>query len=102
MRYTATLFSARGHNPLIRFLGKRTWPSGPESPHPHPAAPTEIQKRFAEFTKSSAWSSSADSQNTSKNIHSEFWDAPTRFWRPKVRELEDAEIDVIMSGGAAT
>jgi len=94
--------------PLINFIGKRSWPSKPESQHPHPAAPTEQQKSFPDFLKkfeasssSSSSSPSSGKKSGSKEIFGEFWEAPARFWRPRIRELEEWEIDAISSGGAS-
>ncbi|KAJ7050479.1 hypothetical protein C8F01DRAFT_1377562 [Mycena amicta] len=77
------------HQPLIKFLGKRSWPSTPTAPSGHPAAPPEFQKSF-----------SASPAKTGGAL-SEFWEAPVRFWRPRNRDLEEAEIDAILSGGAS-
>ena len=29
-------------------------------------------------------------------MFSDFWEAPGRLWRPKVRQLEDVEIDAVL------
>ncbi|KIM84052.1 hypothetical protein PILCRDRAFT_819082 [Piloderma croceum F 1598] len=92
--------------PLISFIGKRSWPSKPESQHPHPAAPSELQQTFSDFVKkfessSSSVSPSNGANGGSKEAFGEFWEAPARFWRPRIRELEDGEIDAISSGGAS-
>jgi len=42
---------AAAHRPLIRFLGKRSWPSTSNVQHAHPAAPEELKKSFGEFLK---------------------------------------------------
>ncbi|KAF7370767.1 hypothetical protein MSAN_00710100 [Mycena sanguinolenta] len=70
---------AAHRQPLIKFVGKRSWPSTQATPHAHPAAPPEFQKR----------------------VVSEFWLAPERFWRPRGRELEESEIEAVLSGGAS-
>ena len=73
----------------------------PESQHPHPAAPSELQKAFSDFVKkfeasSSLHSASGGTNNGgSKDAFGEFWEAPARFWRPRIRELEDGEMDAI-------
>ncbi|KAF8216338.1 hypothetical protein K438DRAFT_1657513, partial [Mycena galopus ATCC 62051] len=83
--------------PLIQFVGKRSWPSTQAAPHAHPAAPPEFQKRYSDV----AAPSSADSKGKTGSAVSEFWLAPDRFWRPRVRELEDSEIDAVLTGGAS-
>ncbi|KAJ7760374.1 hypothetical protein B0H16DRAFT_1532100 [Mycena metata] len=90
MRATLRVLAAQ-HQPLIRFLGKRSWPSGQATPHAHPAAPPEFQKRFLRPSP----------QVGTDSVVSEFWEAPERFWRPRIRELEESEIDAILSGGAS-
>ena len=72
----------------------------PESQHPHPAAPSELQQAFSDFVKKFESSSSSVSQSNgakggTKEAFGEFWEAPARFWRPRIRELEDGEIDAI-------
>ncbi|KAF9003417.1 hypothetical protein BDQ17DRAFT_1425373 [Cyathus striatus] len=95
------------HQPLIRFIGKRVWSSTPEAPHAHPAAPAELREHFGEFLKKIQSSSPSSSQTTgpssegTKAVYNDFWEAPSRFWRPRVRELEDTEMEAIMSGGAS-
>lgn len=109
------------HRPLIHFLGKRQWStsiymlaaahysslsypflllSEPESPHPHPAAPVELQKSFPDFLKkfessASGSPSSTSSSSSAKQVYGEFWEAPSWVWKPRVRVLEEAEMDVI-------
>ncbi|KAF7294451.1 hypothetical protein MKEN_01437600 [Mycena kentingensis (nom. inval.)] len=83
------------HHPLIKFLGKRTWPSGPTPAKGHPAAPPEFQKAFSAVTSGSPASAS---KSGGGGALSEFWEAPRRFWH---RELEESEIDAITSGGAS-
>ncbi|KAK7467360.1 hypothetical protein VKT23_004417 [Stygiomarasmius scandens] len=98
MHPTVRVLSARVHNPLIRFLGRRNWPS--ETPHSHPFAPAELRDRnFVDFAKES--SSSGSSPSGSKAVYKEFWEAPQHIWKPKVHELEEAEIEAILSGGAS-
>ncbi|KAG7092606.1 hypothetical protein E1B28_008949 [Marasmius oreades] len=107
MHPTARIFSARVHTPLIRFLGKRDWPSGSETPHVHPAAPTELRnKNFSDFSTASSSSqspnsSSLSSPSSTSKAFKEFWEAPQRLCSPKVRELEEWEIDAVLSGGAS-
>jgi len=97
--------SARAHTPLIKFIGKRVWPSQLEERLPHPAAPAELKGRFAEFLAKMNFSpakSSSGKGSSDVNVYREFWEAPTRFWRPRIRQLTDAEMDSIMSGGASS
>ncbi|KIK59550.1 hypothetical protein GYMLUDRAFT_670773 [Collybiopsis luxurians FD-317 M1] len=104
MHPSLRILADRVHTPLIRFLGKRSWPSNPETPHAHPFAPSEYQsKNYAKFSSSSSSSSPLNnkSANDNGNTFQEFWDAPERFWKPRVHELEEAEIDAILSGGAS-
>jgi small subunit ribosomal protein YMR-31 len=115
MHASLRVFSANIHQPLIKFLGKRNWPSsklivaleilpsrkagaaGPDMPHAHPAAPSELKKSFSDFGRTfEATSSSSPLKTHRKDVFPEFWEAPDRFWRPKVRELEAAEIDAIL------
>ncbi|KAH8826961.1 hypothetical protein DL96DRAFT_1802465 [Flagelloscypha sp. PMI_526] len=96
--------SARPHQPLIRFLGKRSWPpSAHPEPKPHPSAPDEIKQGFGDFLKRLASSEAGAGSSATTGGNSSFdnfWDAPDRFWRPKNRELEDSEIDLVLNGGA--
>ncbi|KAF8239452.1 hypothetical protein L208DRAFT_52495 [Tricholoma matsutake] len=80
--------NAGAHHPLIKFLGKRTYPS----------APVELKQRFADFVKKFESSEAISEKSTDKAVFSEFWEAPERFWR---RDIEDAEITAILSGGAS-
>jgi small subunit ribosomal protein YMR-31 len=108
--------AARSHQPLIRFVGKRQWPSGKrliplhepflipfpatEPPHPHPAASAEIREQFADFLKKrlgrSSDSATRHGANASTVIYNNFWEAPIKFWKPRVRELDDWEMESIM------
>jgi small subunit ribosomal protein YMR-31 len=71
----------------------------PESQRPHPAAPSELQKSFSDFVRrfeaSSSSSSSGGKKGGGEEAFGEFWEAPARFWRPRIREIEDGEIDAI-------
>ncbi|KAH7888127.1 hypothetical protein F5I97DRAFT_1806085 [Phlebopus sp. FC_14] len=86
--------SARAHKPLIKFIGKRVWPSSAGPSHPHPAAPPEYRKSFSEMVPKSSPSSGPFSGE--QPAFQDFWDAPSRFWRPKYRELEEVEIDAVL------
>lgn len=72
-----------------------------DTPHAHPAAPPELKKSFSEFVKKfqasadSAPSPTAQSPKT-PTVFPEFWQAPERFWKPRVRELDENEIDAIL------
>ncbi|KAF9077109.1 hypothetical protein BDP27DRAFT_1282993 [Rhodocollybia butyracea] len=93
MHPSVRVFAARVHTPLIRFLGKRSWPSSPEAPHAHPFAPPEFQSK--------TYSKATSASESSKNVFHEFWEAPEKFWKPRVHQLEETEIDAILSGGAS-
>jgi len=69
-------FSTRVHQPLIKFLGKRNSPS---------------ERIHQQFTLTSH----------SGSVFDNFWEAPRRFWHPMLVELEEVEVDAIMSGGAS-
>ncbi|KJA24484.1 hypothetical protein HYPSUDRAFT_38502 [Hypholoma sublateritium FD-334 SS-4] len=100
--------SARAHTPLIKFLGKRVYPSSSAARHPHPAAPAEFKEHFPQFlarmnsAESSTHTGSTSSLESGTAIYTEFWQAPPRFWKPRVRELEEDEMEAIMSGGASS
>ncbi|KAH7912472.1 hypothetical protein BJ138DRAFT_1004366 [Hygrophoropsis aurantiaca] len=87
-----TLRASSAHRPLIHFIGKRIWPSSATVSHPHPAAPPEFQKAFS----SAGTPSSQTSSSSSKEIFQDFWEAPTRFWSPRHKQLEEVEIDAIL------
>jgi hypothetical protein len=68
-------------------------------PHPHPAAPAELKARFSELLsrrQASEAPPTSDKASTSSSVFNEFWEAPSRFWRPRMRELEQEEIDAVM------
>jgi len=100
--------AARVHKPLIHFIGKRTWPSKPEPPHAHPAGPADYKKAFSDFVKkfqssASAFKSSSSGRTEAKpGVFTEFWEAPSRIWSPRIRALSEAEIEAIATGGAST
>ncbi|KIJ70640.1 hypothetical protein HYDPIDRAFT_105383 [Hydnomerulius pinastri MD-312] len=99
MHPTLRLLSARAHKPLINFIGKRSWPSSAGPSHPHPAAPPEYRKTFSGIVQPT--SSSRKPAAGEQPAFQEFWEAPARFWRPKNRELEEFEIDAVLTGGAS-
>ena len=95
--------SSRAHQPLIKFLGKRIFPScqsrrtlhsrsidssqtDPTQPHAHPAAPVELKEGFSAIQ-------TPPPNSGSHPVFSNFWEAPERFWR---KELEDTEIEAIL------
>jgi hypothetical protein len=41
-------------------------------------------------------SQSASSGPSKPGVYQEFWEMPSRFWRPRIRELEEAEMDAIV------
>ncbi|KZV64587.1 hypothetical protein PENSPDRAFT_656421 [Peniophora sp. CONT] len=91
------------HKPLIRFLGKHQWSS--EAPHAHPSAPKEIADKFKQLFSSRASSGSSGS-GSAKNAQSsggalEFWEVPDRLFRPRIRRIDDWEIDAVQTGGAS-
>lgn len=47
----------------------------------------------AESSKPTGLTSSLESGTA---IYAEFWQAPPRFWKPRVRELEEDEMEAIM------
>ncbi|KLO17493.1 hypothetical protein SCHPADRAFT_846434, partial [Schizopora paradoxa] len=100
--------AARVHKPLIHFIGKRTWPSKPEPPHAHPAGPAEYKKAFSDFVKkfqssaSGSTSSSSGGKEAKPGVFTEFWQAPSRIWNPRVRSLSEDEIEAVATGGAST
>ncbi|TFY66874.1 hypothetical protein EVG20_g4210 [Dentipellis fragilis] len=97
------------HKPLINFLGKRQWPTTPGPQHAHPAAPEQLKAAFSDFLKkyestSSGATASNGSSGTSpsgKQVYDDFWEAPARIWNPRIRHIEEAEIDAVSSGGAS-
>jgi len=71
--------------------------TAPEAPHPHPAAPTEFKQRFSQFQEARNKSSeTVKAEDHSNNVYSEFWEAPARFWKPRVRYIEEEEMNAIM------
>ncbi|KAN0140175.1 hypothetical protein V8E53_002071 [Lactarius tabidus] len=94
------------HKPLISFIGKRKWPTGPQPRQPHPAAPAEFKAAFPDFLKkyesfSFSSTSSSNGKSSGKPIFNEFWEAPEYLWQPKIRNLDESEIDAVLSGGAS-
>jgi len=95
--------AGRVRQPLIHFIGKRQWPTTPEAPHPHPAAPEQVKQSFSEFLKkfkasASSPAESSSGRKASGQVFEEFWQAPERFWK---RELQEWEIELVATGGAS-
>ncbi|CAL1713620.1 unnamed protein product [Somion occarium] len=98
------------HKPLIRFIGKRQWPSKPEPQHPHPFAPAELKKAFSDFVSKfqssgaqaglSSTQPATSQPKSGPNVHvyQEFWQAPERLWKS---DLSEEEVELAMSGGAS-
>ncbi|KAG7446066.1 uncharacterized protein BT62DRAFT_950059 [Guyanagaster necrorhizus] len=84
--------------PLIRFLGKRVWPSRPEAPHAHPYGPPELPASFRKPSQSAVAQTSSTKTLTTGGAFTNFWEAPERFWK---HDLNDAEMAAIESGGAS-
>jgi len=101
MHPSVRCLTTRAHQPLIRFIGKRAYPSTRDVPYAHPAAPFELKQESVNKISKPQGSESTPTRVNSGYYH-DLWDAPSRFWQPKVRQLEDAEMDAIMSGGASS
>ncbi|RSH83296.1 uncharacterized protein EHS24_006971 [Apiotrichum porosum] len=107
--HATTLVRAAARTPMIQFIGKRSWPTGPHTPAPHPAAPKEIVEAFAAFiAKSQAAPAAGKAVSTAgyiplykasaKQADFEDWEAPSYLWqRP---EMTEREMEAVMSGGA--
>ncbi|KAA1465894.1 FAD/NAD(P)-binding domain-containing protein [Dentipellis sp. KUC8613] len=97
------------HKPLINFLGKRQWPSTPGPQHAHPAAPEQLKAAFSDFLKkyessstaSAAGKSGSSTSSSGEQVYGDFWDAPAWTWNPRIRHIEESEIDAVTSGGAS-
>ncbi|KAG6885789.1 hypothetical protein C0993_009894 [Termitomyces sp. T159_Od127] len=94
MHTSLRVLSSRAHQPLIRFLGKRTYPHTPSVPHAHPAAPAEIKGQFSEFLKKIGGSVKTSSNTPiSTAALKDFWEAPERLWK---QDIEETEIEAIL------
>lgn len=99
-----SLGNANGHlvsfRPLlVSFFVFRTV-TGPQPQRPHPAAPAQFKEAFSDFLEkykkfSFPLTSSSNGQSSGRKIFNEFWEAPEYLWRPKLRQLEDSEIDAV-------
>lgn len=123
MHVTLRVCSERVHKPLIHFLGKRSWPTSelpfvltsfriplqyftcvePEPPHAHPAGPPDYQAHFQDFMQKvqsykfvSTSPSSSQKHASEQAVYQEFWQAPSRLWNPRIRELSDAEMEAVL------
>ena len=74
--------------------------SGPQSQRPHPAAPAQLKETFSKFLEKYNSPSPPSGKNPQKNpgqrIFNNFWDAPGHVWRPRISQLEDAEIEAVL------
>jgi len=97
-----TVRLAAAHRPLIRFLGKRSWPSTPDVQHAHPAAPEELKKSFGEFLRKfqSPVKTNGDGSSSGTYVYQEYWEAPSKYWNSRVKTISKEEIDAVLSGGA--
>jgi len=97
-----TVKVAAAHRPLIRFLGKRSWPSTPDPQHAHPAAPEELKKSFGEFLKKfqSPVKAGGNESSPGRHVYQEYWEAPSKFWNGRLKTMSEEEIDAVLSGGA--
>ena len=110
-----TIRLAAAHRPLIRFLGKRSWPSSacgpslsvihwtdgsiaPDVQHAHPAAPEELKKSFGEFLKKfqSPARAGGDGSGSGAHVYQEYWEAPSKYWSSRVKKISDEEIDAVL------
>jgi len=100
MHPTARL--AVAHRPLIRFLGKRSWPSTPDKQRAHPAAPEELKRSFADFLKKfqSRARMNGSGSSPSMHVYQEYWEAPSKYWASRVKTISEEEIGAVLSGGA--
>ena len=59
--------------------------------------PSELSSSSTFIKQLSEASTVQKSANTGSGAatFAEFWEAPDRYWRPRVREVEDVEIDAI-------
>ncbi|KAG6890765.1 hypothetical protein C0992_012737 [Termitomyces sp. T32_za158] len=88
------VLSSRTHQPLIKFLGKRTHPNTPTIPHAHPAAPAEIKNQFSNFLKKiEASVKTCSVAPVSTAALKDFWEAPERLWK---QDIEETEIEAIL------
>ena len=75
--------------------------AGPQPQKPHPAAPAEFKEAFPNFLEkyknfSLSSTTSSNGKNLGKPIFNEFWEAPEYLWQPKIRNLEESEIDAVL------
>ncbi|KAF9651023.1 hypothetical protein BDM02DRAFT_3070505, partial [Thelephora ganbajun] len=86
------------HRPLIRFLGKRSWPSTPDVQHAHPAAPEESKKSFEEFVKKfqSPVKAGGKGLGSGADVYREYWEAPSKYWDSRVKTISEEEIEAVL------
>jgi len=70
--------------------------SATEVPHPHPAASPEFREHFADFLKKQLDQASDPICRQRGMTFRYSWEAPLCFWNPRVRELQDLEMEAIM------
>ncbi|TKY86980.1 hypothetical protein EX895_003657 [Sporisorium graminicola] len=115
---------AHVHKPGFRFPDRKA-PKEAHTPHPHPAAPSNIASSFDHFQKVFASGphfhpeklqqsspSQSQSQQTSgsgllgnvdmndREVAEDVHLLPERFWRTPALAFSDAEMEAIMTGGA--
>jgi len=113
MHPTARLTAA--HRPLIRFLGKRSWPSStrssgltmahrtnrsvaPNVQRAHPAAPEELKRSFTDFLKKfqSSMRKNGSGSSSGASVYQEYWEAPSKYWNSRVKTISEEEIDAVL------
>ena len=113
MHPTARL--AAVHRPLIRFLGKRSWPTStripgriiarqpngliaPTEQRAHPAAPEELKRSFADFLRKfqSPVRMNGNGSSSSMHVYQEYWEAPSRYWDSRVKTISEEEIGAVL------
>ena len=111
-----TVRVAAAHRPLIRFLGKRSWPSSthstssiivgywtdgstaPDAQHAHPAAPEDLKKSFSEFLKKfqSPVKAGGNESSPGRHVYQEYWEAPSKYWNGRLKTMSEEEIDAVL------
>ena len=98
----ATWFVSRAFPWSVFPLNLNMHGPGPQPQRPHPAAPAQLKETFSDFLKRYNSPSPPPGRNTQHNSQrvtfKDFWEAPVALWRPRIRQLEDAEIDAVLVG----
>ena len=80
----------------------------PEPQHPHPGAPAEFKDAFSDFLKKFETSSTRKfvavepkkdavrRTTVNSNVYENFWEAPSRLWRPKAKEITKEEMNAVV------